>query len=115
MFEKEAEEYAKETAIYYESAHGYIPSQFEKYLRKAIEFGYNKAREENKLKWHKIADGDYPSYEEGNNGNNTITVLTNEGDIAYYSYNYYCWIAEPSSVEIDPPIAWCEIPKFTEE
>lgn len=26
-----------------------------------------------------------------------------------------CWVAEPSSLEIDPPIAWCEIPKFEEE
>lgn len=60
MLEKEAEEYAKETAIYYESAHGYIPSQFEKYIRKAVEFGYSKVREENKLKWHKVADGDLP-------------------------------------------------------
>ena len=25
-----------------------------------------------------------------------------------------CWLEEPSSAEIDPPIAWCEIPKFGE-
>ena len=45
MFEKEAEEYAQDMTKYYESAHGSIPSQFEKYLRKAVEFGYNKANE----------------------------------------------------------------------
>ena len=33
---KEAEEYAEGMAKYYESAHGSIPSQFEKYLRKAV-------------------------------------------------------------------------------
>ena len=33
--EKEAEEYAEGMAMYYESAHGSIPSQFEKYLRNA--------------------------------------------------------------------------------
>lgn len=65
-------------------------------------------------KWHKIADGGYPPCETCEKGNYTISVLTDKGDIAYYSYNYDCWIAEPSSVEIDPPIAWCEIPKFEE-
>lgn len=45
MFEKEAEEYAQGMAMYYKSAHGSIPSQFEKYLRKAVEYGYNKANE----------------------------------------------------------------------
>ena len=46
MFEKEAEKYAQDMAMYYESTHGSVPSQFEKYLRKAVEYGYNKANEE---------------------------------------------------------------------
>jgi hypothetical protein len=62
--------------------------------------------------WHKVADGYMPPIEKGND---TINVLTDKGDIAYYSYNFDCWVAEPSSLEIDPPIAWCEIPKFKEE
>ena len=65
-----------------------------------------------KPQWHKVADGDYPPCEKDNY---TVNVLTNDGDIAYYDFNDGCWIAEPSSVEIDPPIAWCEIPKYTEE
>ena len=52
MFEKEAEEYAEGMAKYYESAHGSVPSQFEKYLRKAVEYGYNKANE-----WHYVKNG----------------------------------------------------------
>lgn len=48
---KEAEKYAQDMAIYYESAHGYIPSQFEKYLREAVKYGYNKANE-----WHNIKE-----------------------------------------------------------
>ena len=24
-------------------------------------------------------------------------------------------VAEPSSAEIDPPVAWCEIPKYTDK
>jgi len=51
MFGKETEEYAEGMAKYYESAHGSVPSQFEKYLRKAVEYGYNKANE-----WHYVKD-----------------------------------------------------------
>jgi hypothetical protein len=65
MFEKEAEEYAQDMAKYYESAHGSIPSQFEKYLRKAVEYGYNKANE-----WHKVADEGLPK-----NNNDGATYL----------------------------------------
>ena len=66
----------------------------------------------NALMWHKVADGDYPPCERGNY---SINVLTDCGDIAYYNYDMECWIAEPSSAEIDPPVAWCEIPKYTKE
>lgn len=55
MFEKEAVEYAEGMAKYYQSAHDYIPSQFEKYLRKAVEYGYSKANE-----WHYPSKGEYP-------------------------------------------------------
>lgn len=46
MFEKEAKEYVQDMAKYYESALDSIPSQFEMYLRKAVEYGYNKAKED---------------------------------------------------------------------
>ena len=32
-------EYAADMALYYESAHGFVPAQFEKYLRKAVRKG----------------------------------------------------------------------------
>ena len=66
----------------------------------------------NSLVWHKVADGDYPPCERGNY---SINVLTCCGDIAYYDYDMECWVAEPSNAEIDPPVAWCEIPKFEGE
>ena len=72
---------------------------------------YMQGAERYKPKWHKVADGDYPPCEKGNY---TINVLTDCGDIAYYNYSLDCWIVEPSSAEIDPPKAWCEIPKFEE-
>ena len=67
---------------------------------------------EGKPKWHKIADGDYPPCEKGNC---TINILTDRGNIAYYNYDEECWVAEPSSAEINPPVAWCKIPKYTKE
>ena len=62
--------------------------------------------------WHKIADGDYPPYDKCNC---SINVFTNSGHIAYYNYDDECWIEVFSVIEINPPIAWCEIPKYTEE
>ena len=63
-------------------------------------------------KWHKVADGDYPPYDKRNC---IINVFTNSGHIAYYNYDDECWIEVFSVIEINPPIAWCEIPKYTEE
>ena len=60
-------------------------------------------------KWQKVAEGDYQRCEKGNH---TINVLSDGGKIAYYNYDEECLVAEPTSVEIDPPIAWCEIPKY---
>ena len=65
-----------------------------------------------KPKWRKVADGNYPLCEKGYY---TVNVMTNYGDIAYYDFNEGCWVAEPSNVEIDPPIAWCEIPEYTDK
>ena len=109
MFEKEAKEYAQGMAMYYESAHGSIPSQFEKYLSKAVEFGYNKANE-----WHFVKDG----------------LPTNTGLYLIYYYNSFfndkvrC-IARYSpdrkeflnlSIEDgDEVIAWQELPRFPKE
>ena len=72
---------------------------------------YMQGAERFKTKWHKVADGDYPAYEKGGF---TVNVFTDRGEIAYYNYDEECWVAEPASVEIDPPVAWCEIPKFEE-
>lgn len=109
--EEMAEEWIKEHS-------GLIGSyKFVKYdydsLKQAFIAGLKTGKDINvPTKWHKVADGDYPPCEKGYY---TVNVLTNYGDIACYDYNEGCWIAEPSSVEIDPPVAWCEIPKYAEE
>ena len=76
-----------------------------------VTVAYMQGAERYKTKWHKVAEGDYPPCEKGKH---TINVLTDCGNIAYYNYDEECWVAESTSVEIDPPIAWCEIPKYKE-
>lgn len=98
MFEKEAEEYAQDMAKYYESAHGSIPSQFEKYLRKAVEFGYNKANE-----WHYPSKGEYP-----NNDSDILCQIDFEtSEVGYFNemYNNFYTI-DGKELEV---IAWKEI------
>ena len=81
MFEKEAEEYAEGMAKYYESAHGSVPSQFEKYLRKAVEYGYNKANE-----WHYVkSEEDLPK------DNSEYLLLLEHGIRVFGYYNGKWW------------------------
>lgn len=101
--EEMAEEKAEEYADWFWGA---SPS-----ARRAIKQAYLAGVKAGRPKWHKVADGDYPPCERGNY---TINVLTDCGDIAYYNYEDECWVVEPSSAEIDPPVAWCEIPKYKE-
>ena len=59
--------------------------------------------------WHKVADGDLPKHEVN------VLVLYNVQciDIAHYNYDYEEWHFSDSIVR--DVIAWCEIPKYTEE
>lgn len=138
MFEKEAEEWVKDYTIKSRDCilfpcrtledcqvQDFEFDEVVRVFKDGAEFGYNKANEWHypskgeypkeaeryKPKWHKVADGDYPPLEVGNF---TVDVLTDRGEIAYYAYDNECWVVEPSCAEIDPPIAWCEIPKFKE-
>ena len=101
MFEKEAEEYAQGMAMYYKSAHGSIPSQFEKYLRKAVEFGYNKANE-----WQYVSEKGTPKTE----GHYLVCLRNKDKDILD------CWILYDKDVgwysmqiRIKDIYAWKEI------
>ena len=103
MLEKEAKEYAQGMAMYYESAHGSIPSQFEKYLRKAVEYGYNKANE-----WHYVKDGINPTH------SYRVLVFTDEGvGFGIYGLDDKKWHTYDTGFDV---IAWKEIvlPKDSE-
>ena len=117
MFEKEAEEYAEDMAKYYESVHGSIPSQFEKYLRKAVEFGYNKANE-----WHYLSKGEYPKDEKDMLMSEQLILLTKLKGVSSLSisigqYNFSTQeFSYPHFVGLTEVIAWKEIvlPKESE-
>lgn len=60
------------------------------------------------LKWHKIVNGDLPSA--------YSTVLDETGDkVDYVGCNMWMKSSDYCSVNVDPPIAWCEVPTFSEE
>ena len=103
------EEYAEE---YYYKNYPVTLNIGEEERKKEVTDIYIAGFKAGKPKWHKIADGDYPPCERGNY---SISILTDRGNIAYYNYDMECWVAEPASVEIDPPIAWCELPTFDKE
>ena len=102
------EEYAEE---YYYKYYPITLNIGEEERKKEVTDIYIAGFKAGKPKWHKIADGDYPPCEKGNY---SINIFTDRGNIAYYNYDMECWVAEPSSAEIDPPVAWCEIPKYGE-
>ena len=103
------EEYAEE---YYYKNYPVTLNIGEEERKKEVTDIYIAGFKAGKPKWHKVANGDYPPCEKGNY---SINILTDKGNIAYYNYDMECWVAEPSSAEIDPPVAWCELPTFDKE
>ena len=102
------EEYAKE---YYYKNYPITLNIGEEERKKEVTDIYIAGFKAGKPKWHKVIDGDYPPCERGNC---SINIFTDKGGIAYYNYDMECWVAEPSSAEIDPPVAWCETPRYEE-
>lgn len=65
-------------------------------------------------KWHKVADGDLPVRRCIDNDGNVVRLFHNSWDkkLTWYRYDFHeCewWQMETE------PIAWCEIPEYTEE
>lgn len=71
-----------------------------------------------KPKWHKVADGEYPSKEQL--GKSFIVAFAfNDKTQEYYSFDCAEYIDKENfcthTNNDDKVIAWCEIPKYTEE
>ena len=103
---QKAEEYGNGMAVYYESAHGRIPSQLERYLRNA----YIAGATENGIKWHDLRKdpNDLPKEK--------TFVISNMGLLAFYK-NGMWFLDVPDNAyyfATKEIIAWCEIPQFKE-
>lgn len=100
--EEMAYEYAVENWEYYEEGQ----SDFEA-LKKAVLYGLEAVVPE----WHDLRKNPNDLPENG------VEVLNEDGDkVRYEAVGFSGWIAyseyEERDVEVDAPIAWCEIPTF---
>ena len=102
MFEKEAEEYCIHQSLL-DDVRDNICKAFED----GATFGYQKGVQ----KWHDLRKdpNDLPKY--------NSTVLDEDGNkieyVGYGKWEVYSDYYE-RYIEIDPPIAWCEVPTFEE-
>lgn len=88
--------------------------QIEHYCKQAFLVGLKAG----KPKWHKVADGEYPSKEQL--GKSFIVAFAfNDKTQEYYSFDCAEYIDKENfcthTNNDDKVIAWCEIPKYTEE
>ena len=110
MFEKEAEEFERRKHYRYEDNDycGDIADGIIQAYQQGAEFGYNKANE-----WHKVADGDLPK----ENKLYLVEIKDNGLAIAYFNGRHWetRYNLGDSGHCVETVIAWCEIPKYTEE
>ena len=99
MTDKHAEEYCRQDDL------GHFIRTTEEVKQADID-GFLAGLKEGKPKWHKVADGDLPKDE------NDVLVYSGEDwrmCVGRYSPKYKAWETGCDT------IAWCEIPKYTEE
>lgn len=92
-----------------EMAHEYAIENWEHYEEgqsdyAALKQAYLAGLEAGRPKWHKVADGDLPD--------DNRTVLDEAGDRFYYFRGHFYY--ESDSRFDCQPIAWCELPQYTE-
>lgn len=64
-------------------------------------------------KWHKVADGDLPK---NSDDKNLYLVYWGENDYGVAQFNNSRWWSLDSGwFDAEEVVAWCEIPKYTEE
>lgn len=69
-----------------------------------------------KPKWHKVADGDLPKKVDDYVTNIGVLTYDNYGNGVHKWHTPYCEVCDyVDEVGDNEVIAWCEIPKYTEE
>lgn len=104
QIEQKAKEYADSMAMYYESNHGKIPTQLEKYLRNAYVAGAT----ENGIGWHDLRKNpqDLPNH------NCMLLIHTDWQGVELTTFNVNTRLFGDNTLrEVD---AWCEVPNLEE-
>lgn len=101
-----------ELAEEYIDEHAPCFREYPKAPRGALKQSFLAGLEKGRPKWHDLRENpnDLPPLEKGARFM-SIDVLTDRGETAYYYYED-CWY-DTYNNEIDQPLAWCEIPKYT--
>lgn len=100
----------------YLNKHNYTNSNIGYFASGCCKQAYLAGLKAGKPQWHDLRKNpdDLPPFEKGAESV-SIDVLTDRGEIACYQHghgeNYW---RDCNWNEIDPPIAWCEIPKYEE-
>ncbi len=102
MFEKEAEEYGLQQALWCTSESGDLRDAF----KDGAEFGYNKANE-----WHNINDIEPSKEQLGKQLLIRLESVIGDTDYDYLVYKY----SGESITDVPGVIAWCEIPQYTDK
>lgn len=107
--EELAEEYFENKCL-----HSYADTEEE--LKEDVVPAFLAGLEEGRPKWHKVADGDLPKAENYYWSRNVLTQ-TNKGSsiIGFCDHAGKSWYEKSTNSIIPGVIAWCEIPKYTEE
>ena len=114
MFEKEAEEIAKDIYIHHFDDNVNYPCVLQAItagVQKGAEFGYNKANE-----WHDLRKNPKDLPEKMGLGSVEVYVAYEGGvtDFACYRFDKKCWERSEDEEEAVNVIAWREIPTFKE-
>lgn len=95
-----------------EKAEEYVNSTYT-HSKEAVKQAYIAGAKENGIVWHKVADGDLPK--------DNVRVLSEKGHLVVYkaiTFNWFEFSPNADNIKLrkwEEPIAWCEIPTYTEE
>ena len=82
-------------------------------VRKPCKQAYFAGLKAGRPKWHKVADGDLPK---NSDDKKLYLVYWGENDYGVAQFNNSRWWSLDSGwYDAEDVIAWCEIPKYTEE
>ena len=85
-------------------------------IRKPCKEAYLAGLKADRPKWHKVADGDLPEAE-NHFWSRIVLLQTNKGSsiIGFYDHANKAFYEKSTDDVVFGVIAWCEIPKYTEE